>query len=435
MFANTIDAIHIDAVQQSRRRFLSMAGLGALAALTPKEAFAFFAQDYPSLKAKIDAYIKGRKAAGIVAAIGKGVEPADVIKAGTLALDSTTPVDMNTLFRVYSMTKPITGMAAMILIGKGKMKLDQPIADFLPEFKEMRVLTNPDTSLDSIPAKTQITVRHLMTHTAGLGYGIVTKGPLLKAYLENGITPGVVTKLPIPGFGGGAPIPDLKTFAERVAKLPLIAEPGTKWSYSISLDLLGRVIEVASGMDFESFLRKHIFMPLKMNSTYFQVPPSEVKRFATNYAVFNNALIPIDPAASSIYLDKPAFAFGGAGLVCSTHDFDRFQMMLLNKGRLDGAEIMPSETLALGMSNLLPAGVDTKGTSVEGQHFGAGGRVGTGMQEGSFGWSGAAGTTGFVSTTKNIRGTGMIQYMPSNAQDFSREFSKLVLADLGGLSQ
>jgi CubicO group peptidase (beta-lactamase class C family) len=414
----------------SRRSFLSMAGLGAVATMLPTPAWSFLAREYPTLKQNIEAYVTGKKASGIVATVGKGTEAADVIKMGTLAFDSQTPVDMDSLFRVYSMTKPVTGMAAMILIGEGKMKLDQPIADFIPEFANMTVLTDPANSMDAVPAKTQITVRHLLTHTAGLGYSIITKGPLLKAYMANGITPGAVSRMQMPGFEPGAPTPDLKTFAERVAKLPLIAEPGTKWSYSISLDLLGRVIEVASGMDFEQFLQTKLFAPLKMNSTYFQVPASEVKRFATNYAVFNGALIPIDPAATSVYLDKPAFAFGGAGLVCSTHDYDRFQMMLLNGGNLDGAEVMSPETAKLGMSNLLPAGTDTSGTWVAGQHFGAGGRVGTGAMEGIFGWAGAAGTTGFVNTVQQIRTTGMIQYMPSNAQDFQDNFGKWVIADL-----
>jgi CubicO group peptidase (beta-lactamase class C family) len=168
-----------------------------------------------------------------------------------------------------------------------------------------------------------------------------------------------------------------------------------------------------------------------MNSSYFQVPQSEVKRFATNYAVFNGTLIPIDPAATSVYLDKPAFAFGGAGLVCSAHDYDRFQMMLVNRGSLDGAEIMTPETIKLGMSNLLPVGSDTKGTWIEGQHFGAGGRVGTGASEGIFGWAGAAGTTAFVNHLNKVRAIGMIQYMPSNAQDFQDKFGQWVLADLG----
>lgn len=415
----------------SRRSFLSMAGLGAMAAIVPAPAWSLAARSYPKVKSTIESYVAAKKVSGALAAIGHGLAAPDVISAGTIALGDQTPVDMDTLFRIYSMTKPIAGMAAMMLIEQGKMKLDQPIADFLPEFREMRVLTDPANSLDSVPAKNQITVRHLLTHTAGLGYTITTKGPLLKAYLDNGITPGAVTRLKIPGIETGAPTPDLKVFAERLATLPLIAEPGTKWSYSVSLDLLGRVIEVASGTDFETFLQQQIFTPLKMNSTYFTVPHSEVKRFTTNYGVLNGALIPIDPAATSVYLDKPALPSGGGGLVSSTRDYDRFLMMLLNGGALDGARIMSRKTAALGMSNLLPEGADIKGTWIEGQHFGAGGRVGTGAIKGAFGWGGAAGTSAFVHTKKKIRAIGMVQYMPSNAYEFQADFPKWVLADLG----
>jgi CubicO group peptidase (beta-lactamase class C family) len=423
--------IHSELLLSSRRDFLSLAALGTMGTMLPSPVWGKSARTYPMLKAQIDGYVATKKAAGAIAAIGHGLAKPDIISAGTIALGDKTQVDIDTLFRIYSMTKPITGMAAMILIGEGKMKLDQPIADFLPEFREMRVLTDPEKSLDSVPAKTQITVRHLLTHTAGLGYSIVTKGPLLRAYLDNGITPGAISKMKIPGIDTGAPTPDLKTFAQRLAKLPLIAEPGTKWVYSISLDLLGRVIEVASGMEFEAFLKTRIFGPLKMTSTYFTVPQSEVKRFASNYGVFNGALIPIDPAGSSVYLDKPALPSGGGGLVSSTRDYDRFLAMLLNGGSLDGIRIMSRKTAALGMSNLLPEGADIKGTWIEGLHFGAGGRVGTGATAGSFGWGGAAGTSAFVHTKKKIRATGMIQYMPSNAYAFQADFPKWVLADLG----
>jgi CubicO group peptidase (beta-lactamase class C family) len=412
--------------------FAGMAGMGALAAFMPQPLLAATLEKYPILRGQIDAYIAGKKAAGIVASVGRGLAKPDLLKLGTIALDSKTPVDANTLFRIYSMTKPVTGMAAMILIGEGKMKLDQPISDFLPEFKDMRVLTDGANSLDSVPAKNPITIRHLLTHTAGLGYAIITKGPLLKAYLDNGITPGVVSRFPIPGFEGGAPVPDLKTFAERLAKLPLIAEPGTKWSYSVGLDLMGRVIEVVSGMDFEAFLKTRIFGPLKMNSSFFQVPKSEIPRFTTNYGFLAGTLLPIDPAANSIYLDKPAFAFGGAGLVSSAHDYDRFLLMLLGGGTLDGVRIMAPKTAALGMSNLLPAGIDMAGTFAEGAGFGAGGRVGIGAEAGSYGWGGAAGTNAFVDTKRKFRAVGMIQYMPSGAQEFQNKFPRWVYADLFG---
>jgi CubicO group peptidase (beta-lactamase class C family) len=319
-------------------------------------------------------------------------------------------------------------MAAMILVDEGKLKLDQPIADFLPEFAKMTVLTDPDNSLNAVPAKNQITVRHLLTHTAGLGYSIITKGPLLKLYNEQGINPAVFSRYSLPGQPVPAPTPDLKTFAERVAKLPLIAEPGTKWSYSISLDLLGRVIEVASGMDFGQFLQTRIFDPLKMTSSYFQVPAAETKRFVTNYAPTNGILWPVDPAETSIYLDKPAFAFGGAGLVCSARDYDRFLHMIQNGGELDGARIMSAEAVALGTSNLLPEGVKTEGTFIAGAGNGAGGRVGA---EGTYGWGGAAGTVALVDTKRKFRAVCMAQYVPSNVYPFHEEFAKWLMKDLG----
>lgn len=416
-----------------RRGFLGWSGaLVATTALAPAQLWAkAAAEKYPTIKAQFDSYVSSGKLPGLLATIGKGAAPIDVIAVGNIAQGSKTPVDADTLWRVYSMTKPITGIAAMMLVGEGKMKLDQPIADFLPEFAKMTVLTDPDNSLAAVPAKNQITVRHLLTHTAGLGYSILTKGPLLQRYKDEGINPAVFSRFPIPGETPFAPTPDLKTFADRVAKLPLIAEPGTKWSYSLSLDLLGRVIEVASGTGFEAFLKTRLFEPLKMTSSYFQVPASETNRFVTNYALVNGVLFPVDPAPTSIYLDKPAFAFGGAGLVCSAKDYDRFLHMLQNGGELDGARIMSAETAALAMSNLLPAGVKTDGTFIAGAGNGAGGRVGLGAFEGTFGWGGAAGTVGFVDTKRKLRGVCMAQYVPSNAYPFHEDFAKWVMKDVG----
>ena len=408
-----------------------LAGAGAVGAFLPGMAWAQAAEKYPTIKAEFDSYVSSGKLPGVLATIGRAAGLPDVVAVGTQGLGEKTPVNIDSLWRVYSMTKPITGMAAMILVGEGKMKLDQPISEFLPEFANMTVLTDPEKSMDAVPAKNQITVRHLLTHTAGLGYSIITKGPLLQAYLDNGITPGIVSRFPIPGQPTSTPTPDLKTFSERLAKLPLIAEPGTKWSYSISLDLLGRVIEVASGMDFEAFLKTRIFEPLKMNSSYFQVPKSETPRLVSNYAPVNGVLFPIDPAATSIYLDKPAFAFGGAGVVCSARDYDRFLNMLANYGELDGVRIMSPKTAALAMSDLLPPAVSTDGTYADGAGFGAGGRVGKGANEGVYGWGGAAGTVAFVDPKRKLRAICMAQYMPSNAYPFHENFAKWVLKDLG----
>jgi len=418
-----------------RRGFLTwggqLAAAGAIGALAPTRALARATDLYPTVRAQLESYVSSGKLPGLLATIGRAAGMPNVVAVGTQGLGETTPVNIDTLWRIYSMTKPITGIAAMILVDEGKMKLDQPIADFLPEFANMTVLTDPDKNLNAVPAKTQITLRHLLTHTAGLGYSIITTGPLLKAYLDNGITPGIVSRFPIPGQPTSAPTPDLKTFSERLAKLPLIAEPGTKWSYSISLDLLGRVIEVASGMDFEAFLKTRIFEPLKMNSSYFQVPQSETKRFVSNYAPINGVLFPIDPASTSIYLNKPAFAFGGAGMVTSARDYDRFLNMLANYGELDGVRVMSTAAAKLAMSDLLPSGVSTDGTFAAGAGFGAGGRVGKGANDGVFGWGGAAGTEAFVDPRSKLRAICMAQYMPSNVYPIHSDFAKWVQKDLG----
>ncbi len=419
--------------QLSRRHVLGSAGLLSLFATMPGYARAMATGDFALIRKQVEDYVANKKVAGMLVSIGFGAQQAALIGAGNLALDIPVAVDAHSLWRVYSMTKPVTGMAAMMLIEQGKLGLDQPIADLIPEFANMKVLTDPANSLDSVPAKTMITPRHLMTHTAGLGYNIVTKGPLLEEYNKLGINPAAVSKTPIPGFPMPAPTPPIDEFARRVASLPLIAEPGSIWSYSIGLDLLGYVIQVASGMELGAYLQKNLFDPLGMKSSFWTVPQSEVPRLSTNYAPFAGALIPIDPAQDSIFTVPPAFPFGGAGLVSTAYDYDRFLAMLVGKGQLDGKRVMSEATALMGMSNLLPQTAVTKGTWVDGQGFGAGGRVGLGNDKGpagTYGWGGAAGTVAFVDHVRGIRASGYTQYMPAETYPFQREFPKMVYDQL-----
>ncbi|MGE5953324.1 MAG: serine hydrolase domain-containing protein [Qipengyuania vulgaris] len=218
----------------------------------------------------------------------------------------------------------------------------------------------------------------------------------------------------------------LDKFANNLAQMPLVLQPGSKWSYSVGLDLLGRVIEVASGMPFDEFLHSAIFEPTGMKSTFFRVPPSEVGRFTTNYGIMGSTPLPLDPARSSVYLDDPAFPFGGAGLVSSAYDYDRFLKMLLGYGKIDGRRVMGEQAVKVGTSNLLPETAVTKGTWIEGQGFGAGGRV----TDGAYGWGGAAGTVAFVNYKAGMRGTLMTQYMPSEAYPIHSAFPDAVRADL-----
>ncbi|MBX7540192.1 serine hydrolase domain-containing protein [Qipengyuania sphaerica] len=375
----------------------------------------------------IDKYVGERKLANMVAALGWGQAEPTYMARGNLALGGETRAGADSLYRIYSMTKPITGMAAMMLIDDGKLGLDQPIAELLPAFSKMMVQKTYDGSVtDLVPAERPITVRHLLTHTAGLGYNIVQKGPISAQYTKYGILPGQVSRMPIPGISDAQSVRGLDKFANTLARMPLVLQPGTRWSYSVGLDLMGRVIEVASGKKFDTFLREAIFEPAGMNSTFFRVPESEIGRFTTNYGILGGSMLPLDPADSSIYLDDPAFPFGGAGLVSSAHDYDRFLKMLLGYGAIDGKRVMSEAAVKLGTSNLLPETATTKGTWIEGQGFGAGGRV----TDGAYGWGGAAGTVAFVSYKAGLRATMMTQYMPSEAYPIHEAFPKAVRADL-----
>jgi CubicO group peptidase (beta-lactamase class C family) len=379
----------------------------------------------PETQALFDGYVSSGKMPGIVGAFGFGDFPTQFVSAGRIADEATAQAaGPDSLWRVYSMTKPITGMAAMLLVQDGKISLDDPVSKYFPGFARMRVLTSPDTSLNSVPAKNPILIRNLLTHTAGLSYNISAKGPLLKEYERLGILPAQVNNQVEAKARTTRPA-TLAEFANRVATAPLIAEPGTKWSYSIGLDVMGAVIEKASGMSFDRFVQTRLLDPLGMRSTYWSVPASEAGRLSTNYAFVGDNRVPLDPGATSVYLRPPSFPYGGAGLVSSARDYDRFLHMLANRGTLGGKQVMKPETAALAMSNLLPAGVTfggigsgTGGAMSAKMGFGAGGSVYLedvpgGASKGTYGWGGAAGTIAWVDPVKKVRGTVMVQYFPA----------------------
>ncbi len=413
----------------------------------------------PQTQALLEGYVTANKMPGIVAAFGYHDSPTMFLSAGKIADGaSAARADPDSLWRVYSMTKPITGMAAMILVEEGKLKLDQPISDFISAFKNMQVVDGPNT-LASHPAKHPITVRNLLTHTAGLGYNIITTGPLLAEYNKLGINPAQVNNQ-FEAEGRKTRPATLEAFANKVATLPLIAEPGTKWSYSIGLDVMGRVIEVASGKPFDTFVQQRIFNPLKMKSSFWTVPRSEIGRFSTNVAFTRDAMkqlkpdakvdlskipatarIPLDAAATSVWLNPPSFPYGGAGLVMSARDYDTFLHMLQNYGELGGVRIMKAETAKLAMSNLLPAGVffpgavAATGGTTQPMGFGAGGSVSIndtpgGVPKGTYGWGGAAGTIAFADPVRKVRGTVMVNYFPGETYPLRNEVLPAFRADV-----
>ena len=410
---------------------LALAGPGVAQVAAPRVA-----PQQSNGVALADRYVAEGRVPGIVIAWGRGDAPPQIVSRGKLSFDAgARAADADSLWRVYSMTKPITGMAAMILIEQGKLRLDQPISDFIPAFRNMRVLVDPAKDLSSRPATRPITVRNLLTHTAGFGYNVITKGPLLDEYNRLGINPAQVNALMEPGMRAARP-KSLAEFADRVATLPLIAEPGAKWSYSIGLDVLGRVIEVASGMPFDRFVQTRIFDPLAMRSSYWTVPRAEAGRLAANYLA---PKVVADPGATSVYLQPPSFPYGGAGLVMSARDYDRFLRMLVDEGQLDGKRILKPATVRLAMSDLLPPGTDrselaamTRESGVP-MGFGAGGSVYLadrpgGPAKGSYGWGGAAGTIAWVDPAHKVRGTVMINLFGDT--ELKHAAARAVYADL-----
>ena len=391
-------------------------------------------QMWPAVTAMIERYVAARKVSGMVAALGWRDAPPGYIARGLEGFDDPDVDGPASLFRAYSMTKPITGMAAMLLVDQGKLKLDQPLADFVPEFARMQVAIDPKKSLAARPAQTQITIRHLLTHTSGLGYAVVGKNKVGERLRQLGINPGQVTARKLKGVNDGPAVPSPDEFLRLAASVPLIAEPGTRWSYSMGLDVLGLVIGRAAGTTFEAFLREQLFGPLGMTSSYFQVPASAQARLTTNYGAFLGRSVVIDRPGTSVYQRPVPFAFGGSGLVTSPADYDRFLAMLVNYGKSGANRIMSEAAVRMGTSNLLPAGADLTGTWVAGQQFGAGGVVGTGKDAGLYGWSGAAGTIGYAQMKLGLRTSLYVQYMPQDRLPINKEFPLAIGADLTAMA-
>jgi CubicO group peptidase (beta-lactamase class C family) len=420
-------------MQLHRRQFI--AAVGALAAGPALGR----TKGWAKVQALLDRYVAERKLAGAVAAMSFGDAPVSYVTAGTLALDSAARVDENSLWRIYSMTKPVTGAAAALLIEDGKLELDQPIHELLPAYRDMRVAVDPAKSLDARPAKAPITVRHLLTHTSGLSYVISGKGPVQLEYARQGLygfsTPAnasaMAAMMGLPSSNLGAQPTSLQAFADKLATLPLIAEPGTTWHYSVSLDLLGAVIEKAAGRPFDAFLKARIFDPLDMRSTAFTA--TDARRLTTNYLVTPKGLVVADPAATSMFVTPPPFPMGGAGLVSSARDYFRFGAMLRGDGALGAARVMKPATARLVRSDILPKGV----RFTDGGGFGFGGRVVTADTKGAndglggFGWGGAAGTVFALDPARRAVMVLMVQHMPSEGYPLRKEWREAMRADVG----
>lgn len=419
----------------NRRALLQFGAFAGLGAFLPQLAQAAVKPELlPQVRALVERWVGPGKFPGMVASLGVPGREAEYVSRGSQGFTDPDLMTPDTLFRIYSMTKPITGMAAMQLISQGKLSLDQPVYDILPLFRDMKVQNTYDGSVTALhPAPRPITMRHLLTHTSGLGYPIVQRGPIVKMMEARGLVPGQVTRFPITGFARAKSAVGLKVFADNLAQVPLVADPGTRWIYSMGLDLMGRIIEVVTGKEFDVYLRDSLFGPAGMKDTFFQVPRADAARLATNYGVLHGIFVAIDEGDKSIFLEKPAAPYGGAGLVSTPRDFDRFLRMLAQFGMIGGKRVLSERAVRLGTSNLLPKGV--RGPAMMGlpDGFGAGGRIGMGAEAGIFGWAGAAGTVGMVDMVHGLRSQIFTQFMPSDAVNLLPEFQTALKADVMAL--
>jgi CubicO group peptidase (beta-lactamase class C family) len=321
---------------------------------------------------------------------------------GQMDLEAKQPTRLDTIFRIYSMSKAITTAAALNLVDAGKIGVDDPVSKYIPSFADLKVATPSGLRA----AKRPMTVRDLMLHTAGLTYGAT--GP--DAHKE--------------AFGRLKPLEstDLKEMTDKLAQIPLAFDPGTDWNYSVATDVLSRVIEVGGGETLDVFLHKVIFEPLDMPDTAFNVPPEKLARFAANYSRTTGGLKVIDVPAKSKYAQKVTIFSGGGGLVSTARDYLRFLTMIQNGGELDGHRILRPETVALMTTNQLPKEafpIHFDKEVRQGTGFGFGFSVRTQNTKwdpagrvGECGWGGAASTHYWTSPADKLIVITLEQIMP-----------------------
>jgi CubicO group peptidase (beta-lactamase class C family) len=282
--------------------------------------------------------VDNKEYAGAITLVARNGKIVEWQAVGLMDLAKNKPMQKDTIVRIYSMSKPITTVAAMMLNEEGKFQLDDPVSKYLPELKGLRVYVGPGDKTE--PARREITIRDLMRHTSGFTYGLFGDSPVDHMYLAKN----VLDKNQ-----------NLQQFVSRLSTLPLKYQPGTKFNYSVSTDVLGRLVEVASGQTLDAFFAERIFKPLDMVDSGFFVPADKVGRFAVNYGPDRTGgMRVVDDPEKSPYLKSPKFLSGGGGLVSTARDYARFCQMMLNSGELEGTRLLKAETVAAMTHNQLP---------------------------------------------------------------------------------
>ncbi|GAB2713505.1 serine hydrolase domain-containing protein [Streptomyces bullii] len=367
---------------------------------------------------------------GFLVSLARGGRVAHLTTHGLRDVAAGLPVGTDTLWRIYSMTKPVTAVAALMLVEEGRLSLDDPVDRHLPAFAEPRVYVSGSGPEDLVTrsAAGPIRVRHLMTHTAGLTFGFYHTHPVDALYraagLESSVPPGK----------------DLAETIEVYAGLPLQFDPGTQWNYSVASNVLGRVIEVVSGQPLDVFFAERILRPLGMTDAGFHVTDEQAERLSEMYGETGDG--GIEPIPGLPLRGRPRFLSGSGGMVASAHDFHRFMEFLRRRGELDGVRLLTPRTVDLMTSNHLPGGADLRAFGSrpahdepgnEGVGFGLGvsvvidpSRTQAPSGLGAYGWSGVATTTFWVDPGRDLTVQFMTQVRPRSSHTIFRDLKTLV---------
>ena len=365
----------------------------------------------------MQAFVDRHEAGGIVTLIARQGKVVDVHASGFLDVEARTPMKTDAIFRIASMTKPVTSVAVMMLYEEGKLLLTDPVSKFIPAFKTSRVMAADGTTA---PARRGITIRDLLSHRSGITYGFLNGGPVGEAYRKDGVLDGL-TVMPA----------TLAEAIDTLAAAPLVSQPGAAWNYSLSTDVLGRVVEVASGKPFDVFLRERVFAPLGMTDTSFDVAEAKWPRLATAYAPDGNGGIrPMkDPeafgnavfSAVASYKSGKRYFSGGAGLASTAGDYQKFCQMLLNGGTAGSTRLLSPKTIELMTANHTSDLGNVGGLLGAGTAFGLGFQVVTDAaatqtmgSNGLYGWSGIYGTVFWIDPKEKLVAIMMVQRYPGS---------------------
>jgi CubicO group peptidase (beta-lactamase class C family) len=376
-------------------------------------------------------YVEPGKIAGCQVVVARRGQVAHLSSLGHRDRERGVPVGDDTIWRIYSMTKPVTGVALLTLYEEGLFQLDDPVHRFLPELSDLKVgVPDGEGGWRLVDPARPMSVRDAMMHMTGIGYG--PKGARLDLAT-------IGERPPSMRVGGGT----LQTLVERLGGEPLRFHPGTRWLYSLSTDVCARLVEVLSGRRFDDYLQQAIFDPLGMPDTGFSVPDAEVGRFAALYRRNpDKSLKLLDDPTTSGYRTHPAFLSGGGGLVSTTADYLRFAQMLVQGGELDGVRVLAPRTVELMRTNHLPGGGDLSSVALPGGYGEVGfagmgfgltvavslgpAATGTVGSPGEFMWGGAASTIFWIDPVDEVVAVFMTQLLPSGTFNFRGQLKALV---------